>query len=238
MTLFTRCLLGLLLLVGLSPTARATTIYYDDFDGSGTTILSGTTPDFPPGGNTWTATSSGWRANGDFVTGASNRAAVLPFVPASGNKYELSASVATLPSGNTDWLGFGFRTNGSVNGFTNDTATVGWMFHRGGKDVFGRYTVSLPSASIATGVNAGAVLSMILDTNPTNWTIDWYINGAFKSTYTYPTNPAITHVGMSTNSTSIAGTMGFFELKVVPEPTSALLMLLGALAVGRVRHRR
>jgi len=83
--------------------ARAETIYFDDFSGDAGTDLHGTTPDITTGGATWTAGSK-FKADGSFTSGDTM---TLPFVPVAGVVYTLDCSISSMPSGS--WNKFGFN---------------------------------------------------------------------------------------------------------------------------------
>ena len=77
-------------------------IYADDFSGLAAADLNGKAPD--AGGGTWTGTNQ-FNADGSVVSGAGS--VTLPFAPASGKIYTVTATVA-LTNNDANWVGLGF----------------------------------------------------------------------------------------------------------------------------------
>ena len=71
--------------------ANAAIIYMDDFSGSSTAALHGTTPDVTTNGNTWVANSV-YKADGSF-TWAEFATMTLAFTPENGTVYTLDAQI-------------------------------------------------------------------------------------------------------------------------------------------------
>src|SRR5690348_5701355 len=95
------------------PAVRASMIiYHDDLNGSASTALNGQTLDVDNNGgsNTWVA-NSGYKESGATPTGTgTNSGAFLPFAPAAGNIYTLTARFTGIgPDGaSVSWHGLGF----------------------------------------------------------------------------------------------------------------------------------
>lgn len=120
-------------------------------------------------------------------------------------------------------------------------------------------TVNTTTASTVAAAGtyaAGSVysLKLVLDTQPTSWTVDAYIdnvaldiNGAsIGTTFTYATNPTIRYITIGSNlnatdNTNFSNYLDNFKVTVdtVPEPaTWAALAGLAVLGLAIVRRRR
>ena len=75
--------------------ASAATIYSDDFSGSSSTDLNGTTPDVSTTLAKWVAASS-VKADGSFGTTDTDYTATLAFTPEDNKTYALEASIVGL----------------------------------------------------------------------------------------------------------------------------------------------
>ncbi|MHB1767247.1 MAG: hypothetical protein ACYCUV_05270 [Phycisphaerae bacterium] len=97
--------------VGLADTASASVIYSDNFPGTSTAALNGTSPATDATAATWSAPlapgSDGWAANGATTNTTTHAAALLSFTPVSGNVYTLSATLDPT-GGNSNWIALGF----------------------------------------------------------------------------------------------------------------------------------
>jgi hypothetical protein len=231
----------------------ATTIYSDDFNGSGSTPLNGQAPDVRPGSETWTA-SNLWQANG--VGGPTTRAqnsanSFLPFVPENGNLYRLSATLAqptTTESATTSWAGLGFTAS-------DDTATTLWngpnnaspwiLYRVNGQVVTFFGSPSTPGSSEIEGTFSGVqTLAIELDTRPSAWTAEWFVGGTSVRSYTFPSNPTVTNVGFGLTeglNLNVAGDFDEFSLVIVPEPSSLATLSAGGgglVVLWRRRGRR
>ena len=222
------------------PVASAQVIYQDNFNRTGD--LNGSTPTV--GGNAWS--SADWTTDGSAaVPTAAGWMAILPFTPATGNVYTLSASMnPTVPADSSSWF---------VLGFTNRNATDNW------------FTATQGSASIAARVSndeyqdfyfngpgpagfgtvgsyaAGAHLySITLNTtalNSANWTVSYSVDG---TQVIAPTalgyTPTINYVGFGSGDAT-GGTIDNFSLTVVPEP-STYALVVGGIATLLLSRRR
>lgn len=112
--------------------AGAATLYYDDFSGTGSASLNGTTPDTTTGGATWSAHAS-MLDNGTPVN-AADASALLPLTLAADNLY--TVTVVLTAAGNAtednDWLGFGFNAASNLGAAAGTTPATN----------FGRFTDS------------------------------------------------------------------------------------------------
>lgn len=98
-----------------------TTVYYDDFSGSGSSSLNGTNPDATTDGATWSAHAS-ILDNGSPVN-ADDASALLPIKLESNKLYRLSVELTPGASiADNDWVGFGFNQAGALS---NPGATPG-----------------------------------------------------------------------------------------------------------------
>ena len=228
--------------------ASATVIYQDNFPGSSTNPLNGTSPAADSTGATWTAFM--WNADGS-VNVPNNSGSVnayLPFAPASGQIYTLTEGIsATSGSG---WAGLAFLSSGA--GLTSG----------GGVAMLSNSEMSMldwvsPNANAAistfTGPGTGGVanwdypyqgtgvqnLQMVLNTAGTNWTVQYSDNGTdLGSLYTYATNPTIGDVGFGISAAS--GQVSNFSLtsSPVPEPAALGLFVLGGLGLLLISRKR
>lgn len=239
-----------LAVLGTALPSKAAVIYYDDFSGSGGTDLAGTAPDVRPGSETWSLGSADsaipaerWKANGSVLgssSGGGGASAILPFTPTSGNIYELSIQLnPTSTDGSGDWLALGFGTStGSLPG-----SGAPWAYKRG-DGLFDTASILGPGVSglAPQGVPSGSQplptdFRMVLDTTASNWSVEWFIDNVSVRTATYSTNPTITDVGIMRYE-SVAGSVRNFQLTVVPEPGTAMLLGLGLAGLSvRRRHQ-
>ena len=208
-----------------------TIIYQDDFSGSSSTDLNGTTPDTTTGGNTWLADIDplrDWKADGSIDNGAANANrngyAFLPFTPEAGKVYTLSIDMNVTPS---SWFALGFMSDNDTTsgGFYQESTGDGspWMLLRGngtaGKSYAGPSTgggANLPSRD-------GNTVSIVLDTTGTDW-VATFKNGSASNSYTYTATDIsddINYVGFGRHTTAI-GSVDNFSL-TTPTPATVLL---------------
>ncbi len=215
----------------------ATTIYSDNFSGSGSTDLNGQAPNVRPGSETWTAATL-WKANGAGGPTTTNSAnSFLPFVPTAGNLYRLSATLAqptTTESATTSWAGLGFTAS-------DDTATTLWngpnnaspwiLYRVNGEVVTFFGSATAPGSSASEGTFSGVqTLAIELDTRPAAWTAEWFVGGTSVRSYTFPSNPTVTNVGFGLTeglNLNVAGDFDEFSLVIVPEPSSLATLSAG-----------
>jgi hypothetical protein len=208
----------ILLLASLSY-SQADILYYDNFDGLATAGLAGTTPDTTMGTNTWSS-SGVFFADGHITS--NTRMAALPFVPAAGHIYKLSAELnPTADSAN--WLGLGFTNSYGLSAITSNTPS-GLLIVRGDRDqtastdfaqAFSTGT-TLSKSYIPPAPLTGLVpVSVTLNTMQPNWVFEWYVNGIAIGSHTFTgTNPTISRVAVGTNN--IAGFVDNFQLEDMP----------------------
>ena len=221
--------------------ANAGVIYFDDFDGSGTSGLDGTTPDVTTGGATWTAAAV-FKADGFFVN-ANYNLMTLAFTPDDGLVYTLDASIA-LTEG-SDWSTFGFGDGGAnVQEIYHQIRNPGGGTHRvkGGATNFVYTTGTTLDSAHPLDVR------IELDTlaGKTNATVTWYAKLPADGTYTLITSQtgydtsSITTVGWEARGSTTDGTIDNFSLSdstAVPEPSTTALLGLGGIALILRRRR-
>jgi hypothetical protein len=178
----------------------------------------------------------GWSTDGTKAVSIGNGNAFLPFTPATGKVYTLSADIQTTGTDSSRYIALGF-TNGDdlFNAWDTsisaaDRNAVAWWQKFAvtsslntflGPDTGGGLSVS--------GGNSGFDhFSIVLDTTGQHWKVQWYLNGQLKRTATYATNPTIAFVGMGGYA---PGAADDFLLTVVPEPGTLLLSAIAGLSL-------
>jgi hypothetical protein len=227
--------------------AATITIYQDSFSRGtvGTPLtLNGTAPDVVnTGGATWTGGASD-TTDGTQANNPAGAAGFLPFTPASGNIYTLSADLDLLAA-NDQWEAIGF-TNGTNSG--NEFYLLGnnagpWLLQRGDgvtlDHTFLGPETSGGAAATASGVTGYNTYSIVLDTTNAAWTAAFYRGATLLVGPTaYGVNPTISAVGFG-NSNS-AGNIDNFTLTVttIPEPAAVTLLGFGGVGLMAVARRR
>ncbi|MHB1158558.1 MAG: PEP-CTERM sorting domain-containing protein [Phycisphaerales bacterium] len=234
------CLLG-----NIAASVRADVIIYADaFTRTGALLAD--VPDTRLGlyGGSASATWGGadFTLAGDKVNETVLRgAATLPFVPEAGHVYTLSVTVnVTTPSGNPGLaLGYSAGAGASGNEYYSVLTAQAWMLMRGPT---GGPNKTWYGGGTANGLDIGSergtrTISIVLDTNPALWTLDWKVDGVSQRTAAFTTNPTISSVSFGRND-GAAGTFDDFALTVdVPEPaTLGLLTLGGLMMVNRCKR--
>jgi hypothetical protein len=231
--------------------AQSTTIYGDDFPGSSSNLLNGTSPAIESGSfggsasATWSAADY-FNADGSVAASGGFSSAVLAFTPEAGNIYTLSADINNT-SGDSTWIALGFEGTDNTGGAFLNNSGYDWLLLRGNRGTNqGQLFDGLNTAG-STNFNTptGTVdFSEVLNTIGTDWTAEWFENGAMVGgPFTYTTNPVINYVGFSEFDNG-AGTVGNFSLtaatatQAVPEPSAAASVLLGAACLLAWRRRR
>jgi hypothetical protein len=229
----------LMMVVGvMSVAANAGVIYQDDFSGSGTADVVGTTPDVTTGGNQWgnsNGTSPNFKDNGMFVHGGT---ALLAFTPQQGNIYTVSADIYK-------W-GDQFHLFGFFD--TNAYAAGGWG------NQLGAWRIYNDSASMDRGRTAEAPLGqpaitsvshnykIVIDAtsvNSVDWTTTFYLDGVktggpATAIWTPLGYGDVAYVGFS-QWDGVGAEANNFQLTVVPEPATLALLGLGSLLLRRKR---
>jgi hypothetical protein len=187
-------LISFVLVLGLAAgnqaQAAVETIYSDNFDGSAGADLNGLPPDTRPGTEVWVA-GSDFDADGT-VTWDSvvyGDSAYLPFVPASGYVYTLSATIqAGSEVNDSNWIAIGFTQSNSnpKARFYNDASNspIYWMLSR--TTASNLYDQDFTGPGTGGGLDFTTTsadnLKMVLDTSATTWTASWYFNGSLHRT--------------------------------------------------------
>ena len=80
-------------------------------------------------------------------------------------------------------------------------------------------------------------MSIVLNTEATAWTAEWFVDASSVRSETFVSNPTgINYVGLGRDNCANV-TFSNFNLSVVPEPSSAALLGLGGLALLRRRRK-
>lgn len=214
-------------------TANAAGVIYDEnFLGSATDNLNGSTVDVDNSGNNslWLA-SSGFKQDGTIPTNVA-LGGFLPFTPVAGNTYTLSVSFSNVAGTSVNWLAAGFAKGIPTNAETGpnrfvEGATIGraWELYRASN-------ATNPNQSFSGGGTGGAVnwsggptnggnvdLQVILDTNPAIWTATYYAKRPTDGTYTLVAPTAnltaqdIGAVGFARNTGDVTGKITNFTLE-------------------------
>ncbi|MDY0167311.1 MAG: autotransporter-associated beta strand repeat-containing protein [Thermoguttaceae bacterium] len=198
-------------------------IYTDGFGGSPGDNLQGTHPDF--GSRAWTA-SGHWKADGSRLsTGDGN--AFLPFTPESGRLYSVSIDLnPNSPIGATDWFAVGFTNSLSTTGNFHLNGAAPWMLLRVDR-TNNMQTFLGPSTAGGVTHNGpwpeGFVnMTIELDTRPSQWTAQWFLDGAPIRTTVFSTNPGINYVSFGGYNTAV-GQVDNFRLSVLEGAPAAVL---------------
>jgi len=237
--------------VGLAGTASASVIITENFSGdSGTSLTSVATPD----GNTWVSSvTDRFKQDGSFATGGGvNEAslAFLPFTLTQGYVYALQADIASDPGQEFAALGFSTGVGTSGDYIWDDGADqYAWMLRRGDGGTYSQIEArkgpNAPASDQTKASAAGNTMTIVLDTqNASNYSVTFYEEGAaLGPTLSLGSAPAITHIFIGVFDSAAPAFTGSFDNltlsgNVVPEPSTAIILVLGALCVwGRRRFR-
>ncbi|MGZ0657355.1 PEP-CTERM sorting domain-containing protein [Coraliomargarita sp. W4R53] len=211
-------------------TLNAESIFQDDFSGSPTADLNGSSLDVTVGGQTWRANSN-FKADGSLVAEGGHSAAFLDYSLSAGYVYTLSADLTTVTQ---NWMAFGFVQNTeSLSSRHPDAASgIAWALHRdtdaetSDQQVFGGvrannlvYSSELDSSTIT--------YQLILDaTDANNVLFSASINGS--SVVTEENLGTLSELNIGglgfSSSAGAIGSIDNFSLSSVPEPSSFALV--------------
>ncbi|TWT97636.1 hypothetical protein Pla108_17880 [Botrimarina colliarenosi] len=243
-------------LAAAASSAPAATLLSESFAGAGG-ALNGTTDD--TAGVAWQsgpAFLDDGTINRVVAGGANGEAAFLPFVPAPGNIYSLSATVANsqgswvalgfmpaLPSGG-DWTVTDFSVRHSNNG------AHAWILTRasGGNDqeaFNGPGTANGAFGGDIADPNSPVDIGIVLNTADPTWTAEYFFNGASQGVFNLAAtaNTGIAGIGLSRDRNDAAGpgasvsNLVLTGVTAVPEPAAAGLAALALAAVAAVRRK-
>ncbi len=245
-------------LAGVSA-ARAGIIYQDTFNRTGP--LNGSSPttvnavDGGSSGATWTAPS--WNTDGTEVvlgSGAANveGAASLPFTPQAGFIYTISettvwANVPTTGLQNGAWLALGYSASNGGGGkqYNQVVNPSAWMLMRSNPASNNENEAFFGSPSTSIGTAGGTTdIALVLNTQSSHWTLDWYVNSTSVYTATFTTNPTISTVSFGNNgysngnSNTLSAIQNFTLSADVPEPAALGLLAIGGVALLLGKRRK
>jgi len=166
--------------------------------------------------------------------------------------YTLSLSINQSATGTQGWVGLGFATSSST---TEGLATNGypWLLYRmnGQVSVFSGPGTTVAAISTTAATGTARVLSLVLDTSATAWTLGASVDGtaidlnggAAGSLFTYGTNPTGNRyltIGTGGSGTVGNATVDNFSLDfvAVPEPSRGVLLCVAGMLMLSVRRRR
>lgn len=210
--------------------ASASTLFFDDFSGTGAP-LDGTTPDTTTGGATWVAAPL---FGDDGSTADTAGSATLAFTPSDGFIYTLDVSYSGLglvAGADSDWVAAGFVNTGpsSGTGGTNDrfitglTVGTAWMLARGDQTLDPNAVGWSGTGTLGTGNNGlsgGSTplqllpiesdldMRIVLDTTagggPDNWTATWSVKRPSQGSYTIVRATEALQAGSTISAVGIA----------------------------------
>ena len=188
-------------------------LYLDNFDGEAGMSLNGTTPDVTQDDAMWEA---GANIGADGALG-SLFTAVLPFVPKSGNVYEIVMNMEN----EGDWGAIGFFTEiTNLDTRFMDNAPVFWALTRQSGAVNNDQAFVGPSTQGALGdadtSHASELIIRLDTTNESEWVVTWIFDGS--EAFQEAANPAdydIQYVGFGVNGmfSVVSGSILRFEFR-------------------------
>lgn len=250
--------LGFLTLANASVGQAQTTLFFDDFSGSGSP-LNGSTPDITVAGEVWEAGNT-WFDNGvaesPVAGGPDGQAAHLNFTPVGGAIY---TAEATITNPNTNWMAFGFLPDVPA-GAADWTVQSFAVRHSNAPGYAWALTRNNPNANDQEGFLGGGTaggqpwngdvlnsaqpidFKIILNTTGLNWTAEWFFNGVSQGApvaYGVEGNPGIGGIGFSheRNASANSGaTITSFSLTEELEPTALSLIVNTTTGVISIRN--
>lgn len=197
----------------------------------------------------WSAQPDVWKANGSrALKEVGNGNACMPFTPADGRIYTLSADIDVTGTDLSKYVAFGFLNGDDVYNDWLTTAEAAdrnavawWRQYAVYDDVYSYLGPDTNGSSWQGSANSGFNhFSIVLDTTGAHWTVQWYLNDELKRTQSYAVNPTINFVGMGGTAPA---TVDNFSLTIdpVPEPSSgvmAICICMTALAAYTRRRRK
>lgn len=248
--------------IACASAAQAALVYSDSFGGSGN--LNGSAPEVRPGSEVWTSriTAPAPAVAGGVLTVATGTTSFLPLTISVDTIYTLTATIdfsgSTTAASIFAGIGF-FNSSASTDtNYSNTSPNTPWAFVRAGNTTPGLIgdTTFRPNGGQTSDINTNftvtdpLTLQFVLNTNDSNSgtagrqaTLQYFVNDIQRgSTHIYNDTDTtalltnITRVGITANtSTDVSVTYDNFSLDVVPEPSSALL-LLGSTALLAFRR--
>ncbi|MGC9261218.1 MAG: PEP-CTERM sorting domain-containing protein, partial [Phycisphaerae bacterium] len=234
--------------VGLAgaASASAVTIYADNFTGSASAPLAGTSPSTDLTSATWSG--SGWYANGatnGVDTSNTANLAYLPISVSDGNVYTISAVLDPNAGTNGDWFAIGFSTPGGIWGGGPGPAIL-----LGNTGTAKGYAVGVTTGAYNNSASNNTfpldkLAQVSLDTTSSNWTATYSYDGTTIATYTYTgasgtyPNPAGSDVAFI-YSYGQPGSVSDFSVTgpAVPEPATLGLTGVGGIALLLLGRKR
>ena len=193
-------------------------IYSESFSGDSGDDLHGTAPDVSVSSETWIANSE-IKADGS-IGGSDTASAFLPFEPEAGNIYTLSATLDQPTDGS--WAAIGFTEGSDTTTFWGEPNNAWpWMLWRtsaNDDEIDAREGPGVDVDAETLGDYTGSqTLSIVLNTEESDWTAEWFIDGVsqHKITSFSHGNPTIGHIALGRNNDTVVDTFHSFSLEVV-----------------------
>ena len=170
-------------------------------------------------------------------------------MPEAGRIYTLTATLEkpTGPDHSGVWAAIGFTdgVNGTVDSgsFFPDPNNAGpWMLYRADQDQIAAFAgpgTAGGSGNLSTYTGT-QTLSIVLNTREPEWTAEWFVGEDSVYTFEYEeTNPTISYVGLGRNNGAETNFSAFeVSVFVIPEPSTAGLLVLGLAAAAAALRRR
>jgi len=226
-----------------TPAVADMILYSDGFSRTG--ALNGTAPETDAGqygasaGATWISsgtspsvawTTDGSKAVGDIYSagGTARTAANLPFSPQTGHVYTLSATVqCTAATNASNWMEVALSTNADLAALSSDQYAFALFVYSSGNNQ--SFLGSGTGGEVDIGSDKGSIQwALVLDTNPTHWTVTWKVNGVTeRGPVAWSSNPTLNYISFY-NSGGTTCTVDNFLVSVdVPEPSTLALLAAG-----------